>query len=106
MGQILNHDVAGPMRRDLPKNIPSVILGRLAIASDWQGKGGGRGLLAHVMRRPMRAADEVAARLVLVHAISARAKAFYLHHGFARLPIEAPILAIDLIKYKALLERQ
>jgi hypothetical protein len=36
----------------------------------------------------------VPARLVIVHAISPSAEAFYLHHGFTRLPVEAPALAL------------
>ena len=27
-----------------------------------------------------------------------RAEAFYLHHGFTRLPVETPTLALDLVK--------
>jgi hypothetical protein len=30
MGQILGHEVTGAMRRNMPKQIPSIILGRLA----------------------------------------------------------------------------
>jgi GNAT superfamily N-acetyltransferase len=102
MGQILASDVVGSMRRNMPTNIPAVVLGRLAIDITWQGKGVGRALLAEVMRRALRASDEVAARLLIVHAISPAAESFYKHHGFTRLPVEAPMLAIDLLKYKAL----
>jgi GNAT superfamily N-acetyltransferase len=102
MGQILATDVAGSMRRNMPKHIPAVVLGRLAIDLAWQGKGAGRALLADVMLRSLRASEEVSARLVIVHAISVSAENFYKHHGFTRLPMDAPMLAIDLIKYKAL----
>jgi hypothetical protein len=39
---------------------------------------------------------------VIVHAISPAAEAFYLHHGFARLPVETPMLAVDLVKLQKL----
>ncbi|MCI0737299.1 MAG: hypothetical protein L0Y50_13690 [Beijerinckiaceae bacterium] len=42
--------------------------------------------------------SEVSARLVIVHAISPAAQSFYLHHGFTRLPVETPALALDLVK--------
>jgi GNAT superfamily N-acetyltransferase len=100
MGQILAQESTGSMRRNMPKHIPAVILGRLAIDRSWQGKGLGRALLAEVMRRSVLASAEVSARLVVVHAISAAAEAFYLHHGFTRLPVEAPTLAIDLVKFQ------
>ncbi len=98
MGQILNQHVTGSMRRNMPKHIPAVILGRLAIDQTWQGNGLGRLLLADVVQRSLRASNEVSARLIIVHAISPSAEAFYLHHGFTRLPVETPTLALDLVK--------
>jgi predicted N-acetyltransferase YhbS len=73
------------MRRNMPKFMPAVTLGRLAIDRAWQGRGVGRALLADVVRRSLRASSEVSARLVIVHAISPAAEAFYLHHGFTPL---------------------
>jgi GNAT superfamily N-acetyltransferase len=102
MGQILAQEVTGSMRRNMPKFIPAVILGRLAIDRAWQGKGLGRALLADVITRAQRASSEVSARLVVVHAISPPAEAFYLHHGFIRLPVEAPTFALDLVKLQRL----
>ncbi len=102
MGQILAQDVKGSMRRNMPRQIPAVTLGRLAIDRAWQGKGLGRALLADVVRRSLRAGKEVSARLIIVHAISPAAEAFYLHHGFTRLPGEAATLALDLLKLQKL----
>jgi GNAT superfamily N-acetyltransferase len=102
MGQILAQETTGSMRRNMPKFIPAVLLGRLAIARDWQGKGLGRALLADVIARAQRASAEVSARLVIVHAITPAAEAFYLRHGFTRLPVESPTLALDLVKLQKL----
>jgi GNAT superfamily N-acetyltransferase len=102
MGQILAQETAGSRRRNMPKQIPAVMLGRLAIDRAWQGKGLGRALLADAIGRSLRASSEVSARLVLVHAISPAAEAFYLHHGFTRLPVEPPTLALDLVKLQKL----
>ena len=104
MGQILAHEATGPMRRNMPRHIPAVVLGRLAIDRGWQGKGLGRALLADAVRRSLRASKEVSARLVIVHAISSAAEAFYLHHGFTRLPVETPTFALDLVKLQKLAE--
>jgi len=102
MGQLLASEATGSMRRNMPKFIPAVTLGRLAIDLAWQGKGLGAALLADVIERALRASSQVSARLVLVHAISPSAEAFYLHYGFTRLPIDAPTLALDLIKIQTL----
>ena len=100
MGQILAQETIGSMRRNMPRHIPAVVLGRLAIDRAWQGKGLGRALLADVVRRALLASEQVSARLVIVHAISPAAEAFYLHHGFTRLPVETPTLALDLVKFQ------
>jgi GNAT superfamily N-acetyltransferase len=102
MGQILAQDVTGSMRRNMPKFIPAVMLGRLAIDRAWQGKGLGGALLADVIARAQRASSEVSARLVIVHAISPAAEAFYFHHGLTRLPVETPTFALDLVKLQKL----
>lgn len=102
MGGILNQDVTGSMRRNMPHTIPAIILGRLAVCLSAQRAGLGAGLLRDAVLRSQRAASEVSARLLIVHALSPAAEAFYLHHGFTRLPVEAPILALDLAKLVAL----
>jgi GNAT superfamily N-acetyltransferase len=100
MGQILNQEVPGGMRRNMPANIPAVILGRLAVDNTAQGLGLGGSLLQDAVLRSLRAAREVAARLMIVHAISPAAEAFYLHHGFTRIREDVPTLALDLVKVK------
>ena len=98
MGQILNQEATGAMRRNMPRHIPAVILGRLAIDQACQGRGLGQALLHDAVVRSLRAAQEVSARLVVVHAISPEAEAFYLRQGFTRLPGKMPTLALDLTK--------
>ncbi len=100
MGQSRVQVTGGSMFRNMPRHIPAVILGRLAIHQDWQGKGVGRALLADAVDRAVRASREISARLIIVHAISPQAEAFYLHHGFTRLPVETPTLALDLVKFQ------
>jgi GNAT superfamily N-acetyltransferase len=102
MGQILAQEIPGSMRRNMPKYIPAVMLGRLAIDRQCQGKGLGGALLADAVRRSFRASKEISARLVIVHAISPAAEGFYLHHGFTRLPVETPTFALDLVKLRKL----
>jgi hypothetical protein len=41
---------------------------------------------------------DAAVRLILVHAISPTAEAFYARHGFTRLPVDTPTYALDLVK--------
>ena len=102
MGQILAQETVGSMRRNMPKFIPAVMLGRLTIDRNCHGMGLGRALLADMVARAVRASSEVSARLMIVHAISPAAEAFYLHYGFTRLPLETPTFALDLVKLQKL----
>jgi GNAT superfamily N-acetyltransferase len=98
MGSILATALPGSMRRNMPNPIPAVVLGRLAVDHAWQGRGVGVALLKDAVLRSLRAAGEVSARVVIVHAISPAAEAFYRRHGFSLLPTETPTLALDLVK--------
>lgn len=99
MGGIVAHDTPGAIRRNMPGVIPSVILGRLAIVRAAQGQGLGARLLRDAVERSLRISEEISARLVVVHALTPAAEAFYLRHGFARLPLDAPTFALDPVKY-------
>ena len=105
MGQVLNREVPGSMRRNMPANIPSVMLARLALDKTVQGRGLGGSLLQDAVGRSLRAAQAIAARLMIVHAISPAAEAFYLHHGFARIGGQAQALALDLVKVRVFSSR-
>ena len=56
-----------------------MLLARLAIATAWQGKGLGSGLLKDAMLRTLQAADIAGIRAFAVHAKDDEAKAFYEH---------------------------
>lgn len=69
-----------------PRQIPAVLLARLALDDSLQGQGLGGALLADALHRVVAATETVAARFVVVDAIDERATTFYEHHGFRRLP--------------------
>jgi GNAT superfamily N-acetyltransferase len=66
--------------------IPIMLLARLAVATSWQGKGLGAGLLKDAMQRTLQAADIAGIRAFAVHAKDDEASAFYEHFGFSPLP--------------------
>ena len=57
--QILAQEATGEMRRNMPRHVPAVILGRLAIDRSCQGRGLGRILLGDATRRSLLAAKKV-----------------------------------------------
>jgi GNAT superfamily N-acetyltransferase len=62
--------------------IPLLVLARLAVHSEWQGRGIGAGLLLDALGRTLQAADIVGARALAVHAKDDSAASFYHHFGF------------------------
>jgi GNAT superfamily N-acetyltransferase len=69
-----------------PRQIPAVLLARLALDQSLHGHGLGAALLADALERIVAATETVAARFVLVDAIDDTAAAFYAHHGFRQVP--------------------
>jgi GNAT superfamily N-acetyltransferase len=61
--------------------IPVVILTRLAVHENYQGRGLGSALLRDALRRVAAAADEIGIRALLVQAKDEEATAFYLDFG-------------------------
>lgn len=91
----------GRFRRNMPDPVPVVVLGRLAVDQDYQGKGLGRALVRDAGYRIIQAADTIGIRGLIVHAISAEAKAFYEQVGFEPSPLDPMILMIALTDLKA-----
>jgi predicted N-acetyltransferase YhbS len=77
--------------------IPVILLARLAVDLSEQGRGVGRGLLVEALARCAQAADIIGARAVLVHAKTARARAFYARFGFEASPTN-PLHLVILMK--------
>lgn len=69
-----------------PRQIPAVLLARLALARSLHGQGLGGVLLADALRRVLAATATVGARFVVVDAIDDNALRFYEHHGFRQIP--------------------
>ena len=65
-----------------PNPIPCLLLGQLACDLAYTGQGVGTALLAHALRRSVRAAELVGGRALVVKAIDAEAAAFWRRRGF------------------------
>jgi GNAT superfamily N-acetyltransferase len=76
---------------------PIMLLARLAIATSWQGKGLGSGLLKDAMLRTLQAADIAGIRAFGVHAKDDAARSFYEHFDFIESPSD-PYHLFRLIK--------
>lgn len=91
------------LRRGMPEQVPLLLVGRLAVDQDYQGKGLGTDLLRDALRRCLAAAGIVGARGVIAHAIDEDAVDFYQHHGFLPSPLGERLMLMPIETVRALL---
>lgn len=103
-GAIAQAGVPGRFRRNMPDPIPVVVLARLAVDKNYQGRGWGRALFRDAARRVAHAADAIGIRGIVVHAISEEARKFYIALGFDPCPAEVMTLVVTLRDVRATLE--
>jgi GNAT superfamily N-acetyltransferase len=86
-GSISKEQATGRAAHGLANHpIPISLLARLAVHKEEQGNGIGRALLKDALLRIERAADILAIRAVLVHAIDQQAREFYQRFDFDPCP--------------------
>ena len=68
--------------RNQPDPLPAMLLGRLAVDRNHQGKGLAAALLKHFLLKALEVAELTGLRLVLVHAQDSQAAGFYRYYGF------------------------
>ena len=81
-------EVPESARRLVPRYplVNATLIGRLAVAREGQGRGLGAILLTDALRRAYASAGTVGSSMIVVDALDERAVAFYVAHGFIRLP--------------------
>ena len=103
-GAIAQAAAPGGFRRNIPDPIPVVVLARLAVDRNYQGRGLGRALFRDAARRVAHAADTIGIRGMMAHAISEEAQKFYVALGFDPCPAEAMTLVVTLRDIRGALE--
>jgi predicted N-acetyltransferase YhbS len=83
--------------------IPVVVLARLAVDREHQGRGLGRAMFGDAARRVASAADTIGIRGIVVHAISEEVKRFYLALGFSASAHEHMTFMVTLSDLRAAL---
>jgi GNAT superfamily N-acetyltransferase len=96
VGAVAHLEAPGRVRRNMPDPVPVMIIGRLAVHKDFQGKTIGPGLLRDAVLRTLQAAEIAGVRAILVHAISDRARQFYERWGFIPSPMDPMTLMITV----------
>ncbi len=96
VGAVAHVGAPGRVKRNMPDPVPVMVLGRLAVDNNFQGRGIGSGLLRDAVLRTVQAAEIAGIRAILVHALSDAAKRFYQRHGFIASPIDPMTVMITV----------
>ena len=97
VGQIDTLDAPERIRKGMGQYpVPVVILARLAVSEQDQGRGIGVGLLQDAVRRTMLIAEQAGIRAMLTHPIDEDAARFYDRFGFIASPLREQQLLLLL----------
>lgn len=95
--QLQLHDLQPADRRRLPAYpVPAVRLGRLAVATEVQGKGYGQLLLGHALNCCVALRGQLGVRVLVVDALDDKAAGFYQAYGFRETTDRARTLYLSL----------
>jgi GNAT superfamily N-acetyltransferase len=103
-GSVENTASPSRVRRNMPTDIPVLVIGRLAVHQDWQGRGLGRDLVRDAVLRTVNAAEIVGIRAILVPALSDAARIFCEGCGFRPSPTNPMTLMATLADVRKALD--
>lgn len=84
------------LHQGLPDRVPLLLISRLAVSQEFQGRGLGADLLSDAIHRCMAAAEIAGARAITAHAIDDRAAAFYKANGFRPSPHAPHLMTLPI----------
>lgn len=94
-GSIIRSATPKKIQRNMPEQIPVLVLGRLAVDIQYQHTGVARGLLKDACLRTLAVADNAGVKALLIHALNIRAKEGYQRNGFAESPVDSMTLLLS-----------
>lgn len=104
VGQVSALDAPARIRNGMGAYpIPVVLLARLAVACQHQGRGIATGLLQDSMRRALMISEQAGVRALLTHPLDETAAAFYRRFGFIDSPLQEAQLLLLLKDVRAVI---
>ncbi len=101
-GSVVCADLPESLAKKLPRYpVPVALIGRLAVAADFQGKGLGAILLADACVKVAHASATLAVAGIIVDAKNDAAASFYRHYGFVNLPGQPERLLLPAAAFQA-----
>ena len=94
--EVLTEELPEDLAKKLPRKVPGIRLGRLAVDRSVQGQGLGEHLLMDAIDRSRRVLKHIGIHALFVDAKDERAAAFYRKYGFRPLPEDSLKLVLPL----------
>ncbi len=94
--EVLTEELPADLAKRLPRRIPGIRLGRLAVDRSVQGQGLGALLLVDAIERSRKVLEQVGVHALFVDAKDERAAAFYRKYGFRPLASDPLTLVLPL----------
>ncbi len=96
-GQVRRTLAPKNITRNTPDPLPVVLMGRLAVAKTWQGKGVARDLMLDAFDRVLAVSQTVGVVALVVHALEPGVVPFYARFGFQAAPSD-PLTLFKRVK--------
>lgn len=98
------HSVPDSLGGGRPRQVPCILLGRLAVAAEAEGRGLGRALLRDALLRAVMLSESIGAAAVLINAVNTRDRDFYMHNGdFIQSPLDELQLMVPICQIRRFL---
>jgi GNAT superfamily N-acetyltransferase len=91
------------LQRNMPDQLPVLLLGRLAVDRRYHNLGLGTALLRDAMLRAVHIARDAGVFALMVHALNEPAKQFYLSRGLVQSPLQPMTLFMTLATVRKIL---
>ncbi len=99
-GSVERAQAPSAISRNMPANIPVIILARLAVDKQFQQQSLGSHLLKDALMRVLNVSINIGVKAVLVHALTDNVKAFYLQYDFKQVGINSYTLFLPVTHIK------
>lgn len=85
-GSVLLAQLPGNLRKNMPRTIPTLVIGRLAVDLLHRGRGLAAGMVKHPIVNAVTVADIGGFKMLIVHTDNDEARAFWRRHEFDPMP--------------------
>ena len=104
LGSIQHSQAVRKIKRNMPAPIPAIVLGRLAVDINHQGKGLAKALMKDMFLRAIQVSDLAGTKAVLVKALNDNVTAFYQSFGFVQSKSDPLLLMKAIAEVRASFE--